>query len=900
MLEDSYRFSAATVLRDLRVQRDQGLEGQAVRRRRAEFGSNALPSAQKRHPLWQFFDRFRDALVLALLAGALVSLALGRWTDALIILVALLLDATLSFVQVRRTERTLSKLKEFVQPSAVAFRSGLRRKIPARDLVVGDIIEIRAGERVPADARLISVSGLRLQESTLTGEANDIEKSTVPLRKRVPLSNRHNMVYMGTSVVNGSGLAVVIATGTRTEIGKIAQILRTEPSPPSPLQRKLQQTGIMIGTGVLLAVGTLLVAGLFLGQDLVTLLLTATTLIVSAVPEDLTMILTIALTVGVTRILKKRGVVRSLASGETLGAATVICTDKTGTLTRGMMQVEALDFLQGTAIGQGNSRPADLLLNPLYELALIGLVLSSNAQRVTHRNGRVSYAGMATDRAGLAFAEELGFSQARLRRAWQQRGAISFSPQWKYRATLHDHPTQSTRYLFVVGAPEILLEHSSHMLNADAEAVLITSAGRFDVTQQLSNQAGTGRRLVAVAARRNVALEDIQHDDIHDLLYLGLLTINDPVRTEAPAVVRRTLAAGIAVKIVTGDHPETARAIGRGVGLMSDDVITSEDLEHVSDTELHDLVEQTTIFARITPLDKQRIVRALQSRGHVVAMTGDGINDAVALKSADIGVAMGSGTDVAKQAADLVLLDDSFATIVAAVYEGRVLRDNVRKVIAFLLATNSAEVAIFFVSLLAGLPLPLLPAQILWINLVTDGTSDIALSLEPGERAVMQRRPEDPSAPLITSRMLAQIIYAGFVLTVGAMLLYWYLLERTGADLDYARTMVFTFVAFSSLISVWSFRSLKESIIRRGILGNIWVPVSLLVSISLQLFALYLPPLQRIFGTLPLTLRDWGVIIALSLLTLVVVDSGKIFLRILWQHGQSAPANAASASLART
>jgi Ca2+-transporting ATPase len=452
----------------------------------------------------------------------------------------------------------------------------------------------------------------------------------------------------------------------------------------------------------------------------------------------------------------------------------------------------------------------------------------------------------------------------------------------------------------VVGAPDILLTRSSRVLNAQDEPIAITSEKRFELAERLQQHAALGQRLVGVAVRRNVSLDRIQHEDIGDLLFLGVLGITDPVRADVPGVVAQTLSAGIAVKLITGDHPQTAAAIARTVGLPAEEVITSDDLDHLNDEELRQVLQTTSVFARITPLDKQRIVRALQDQGEVVAMTGDGINDAVALKSADIGVAMGSGKDIAKQAADLVLLDDSFATIVAAVYEGRVLRDNLRKVIAFLLATNSAEVAIFFVSLVTGLPLPLLPAQILWINLVTDGTSDIALSLEPGERDVMQRKPEDPRAPLISAQLLGQIVFAGLVVTAGAMALYWHALSVRGIDLTHARTLTFTFVSVASLLSVWSFRSLRESLWRRGLWGNTWVPVSLGVSLSLQLLAIYVPPLQRFFDTVPLNRQDWLCIIVAALITLIIMDFRKTLLPRLWKHLRAGRETGGKTSLAPT
>jgi len=891
MVEEAYLSAVPKVLQQLRVQAEQGLGSAEVRRRRRQMGANVIAKGQRRHPLWLFAERLSDALVLVLVGAALVSIVFGRLGDALIIGAAILLDGCMYFAQMWRTERILEKLREQVQPVATVVREGRRRQIPSQELVEGDIIEWRAGERVAADARLIYTSGLRVGEAALTGESDDVLKMPARLTSRTPVANRRNMVFMGTSIGAGSGTGVVVATGARTELGKIAQVLKTTKPSPSPLTRKLQSVGRQIGVAVVAIVILLSVTGLVLGQSLVETALTAITLVVSAIPEDLTLILTIVLTVGVTRILRHKGAVRELRAGETLGAATVICTDKTGTLTQGVMQAESLDFLQGARI---------TVLTPvreaLQQLALIGLALASDAHRIVggEKGGKIAYIGSATERAALSFVERCGLRQSELRGQWKLRDAISFNPRWKYRASLHDHPTRSARYLFVTGAPEILLERSSKALNKASEVVALTSARRFKITEKMTAAAEQGWRLMAVAVRRNVTAREITHDDVQDLLFLGVLTINDPIRQDVRGVIRETRGAGIAVKLVTGDHAETARVVAREVGIMTKEetIITGEDLQRLSDPELQEVVEQTAIFARVTPLDKQRIVRALKARGQVVAMTGDGINDAVALKAADVGVAMGSGQDIAKEAADLVLLDDSFSTIVEAIREGRVVRDNLRKVMGFLLATNAAEVAIFFVSLLIGMPLPLLPAQILWVNLVTDGTSDVALALEPAERGVMKRPPEDPSDPLLGQQLLWHIVFTGAAVTLATAGVYWYMLTYLAVDLAYARTMAFTFISIVSLLSMWSFRSLNESIFRRGFWGNLWVPVSLIISASLQVSAVYVPGLQRFFGTVSLSLADWALIIVAALVTIVIIDMRKLFIRfqgwVIPQHKQLA------------
>lgn len=871
-MEEAYRQSAKTVLHSLRVVAPEGLSAREAKNRLVQHGLNELPHAKRTRLLILFFDRFRDLLVIILLLAGATSLLLGNVEDAIIIAIAITLDATLSLIQSWRTEKTLVQMRKQVEDTITVVRDGSPKQIGSKYLVPGDIIEFRAGERVPADARVIRASGLKAQEAALTGESSDVAKDTRPLTRALSVADRRNMIFAGTTIVSGNGTAVVVSTGTRTEFGKIAQILREQRSPTTPLRRKLQRTGLHIGWAIIGATGILSGIGIVRGDSLLETFHTAITLIVSAIPEDLAMILTIALTVGVRRILKQGGIVRRLNSGETLGAATVICTDKTGTLTEGNMRATGLHFFQGDTLDEF-ARPKE----DLHTLAYVALSLCTDAHRVGTKGN--TYIGSATERTALSFAEAAGFSQPELRRTWRQRDAIAFNTKWKYRATLVDHPTLSTQTLLVMGAPDVLLERSIEALDERNTPSELTDKHRAALQEKIEALANQGKRLVAVAARRNLSQQDLEHNDIHNLLFLGVLAITDPIRREVPSAIALTQAAGVSVKLITGDHIATAGAIARQIHLpvTPETTITGQRLQAMSDQELSEALTRLTVFARVEPLDKQRIVRLLQQQGHVVAMTGDGINDAVALKGADIGVAMQRGSDVAREAADLVLLDNSFATIVAAIKEGRVLRDNIRKVIAFLLATNAAEVAIFFVSILFGLPLPLIPAQILWINLVTDGTSDIALSLEPAESNVMNRAPEHPNAPLLDRHLLGQIIFSGIIMTISTVSVFGYVMKM-GGELQYARTMAFTLLAVTSLISVWSFRSLKQMIGKRGIWQNPWVIVSMTFSLALQMSAIYVPSFRRFFDTVPLSLTDWLIIISVALVSVAVIDLRKLIL----------------------
>lgn len=877
VLDDAYLKPGTAVLDLFSVDANQGLSNLEAQRRLQAVGTNEIPRDEPWVILRFFTDRLRDVLVLILLVAAIISILLGHASDAIIIGLAIAIDVGLGVTHVWRTEHTLRRLREEVQSTVTVVRDGRSTLISSVQLVPGDIIEFRAGQKIPADARLLAASGLRLNEAALTGESQDAEKRTAALASRTPVSNRVNMVFAGTVVVNGTGKAVITATGTRSEFGKIAQILKAEKSPPSPLRRKLQALGIRIGWIIIGATAVLSSIGIATGASPAETLRIAITLIVSAIPEDLTVILTLALTVGVARLLKRGGVVREVAAAETLGAATVICTDKTGTLTRGEMTAVRLDFLQGTVLPVALTEMSALPRDPLHQLALIGLALASDAHRTAP--DRLEYVGSATERSSLAFAERFGLEKSQLQHQWRQRDELSFDTQWKYRASLHNDPRHGTQTLFVAGAPDVLLEHSSQILDRHNQPTELTAALRFRRHRTIAALAGEGNRLLAVAVRRHAHMRELKRADVDGLLFLGVLVIQDPIRPDVSAALREAQAAGVRVIMVTGDHEATARAVARAVGLPAheDTALSGELMTDMSDAELRQRIPSVTIFSRVTPLDKQRIVRALQAHRAVVAMTGDGINDAVALKVADIGVAMGSGKDIAKDAADLVLLNNSFSTIVAAIREGRVIRDNVRKVVAFLLSTNAAEVAIFFVSLLLGLPLPLLPAQILWINLVTDGTSDIALALEPAESGVMKRKPEDSNESLLHGQWTS-IAYAGAIMTAATMGLYWYLLRYLESDLAYARTMAFAFLAVASLLSVWSYRSLQQSMFQRGFTQNISIIFSAGFSALLQVGAIYLPGLQRFFGTVPLSGRDWLVIGAVAILTVLMIDARKVLL----------------------
>ena len=804
----------------------------------------------------------------------LLSFATANFVDGYIILTALAIDTTLSFLQLWRSEHIVQSLKKNLEKFSQVVRGGSLKKIPTKELVPGDIIHLRSGSSVPADARILTAHGLRTQESILTGEASEIVKEVQEISQKTPLGARKNMLYAGTFITGGSGIAVVTATGAKTEFGKIAEFTQTLASPPSPLRKALSKAGFYIGSAIVFSILLLGALQIFSGASLLDTLRTSLTLIVSAIPEDLTMVLTVVLSVGAGRILRAGGVVRGLSSAETLGTTSVLCTDKTGTLTQGNMQAVSFVPARGEALGASVAPESHALT-----MAYTGLALANDAYATTtnKKTSQKQYFGSATERAALSFVELARFSKANLQKSWKTKANIPFHSAWKYRAVSVSHPTNSSTYIFASGAPEQLLHSSSYAYTASTTPALLTSKTRHAIQQSINSYAKEGKRLLAITMKEHTG-STLTSQDVSQLVFLGFLVIEDPVREDATLAIKEMEKSGVHVKLITGDHIATARSVARTVGIPvgDDSIYEGETIHSMSDQELSDALPSARIFARVEPLDKQRIVRLLQDRGEIVAMTGDGVNDAVALRAANIGVAMGTGSDVAKDASDLVLANNSLTAIVSAIKEWRVIRDNIVKVITFLLSTNLAEILLFFFSFLFGLPLPLLPAQILWINLVTDGTSDLALSFEKEEGSVLSRKPRAGSGDIFQGKTLFDIFYTGILLTVAVMSLYAYLVYKEHSDLTYIRTMLFTLLSVSSLLSAWSFRTLTTFFLRPRTPFNVLVPISMLFSISLHLLVIYTPSLQRYFSTVALGSKDWTIILSISFVLLLLIDMRKI------------------------
>ena len=837
------------VVRALATDPERGLSSEEAERRLRRYGKNVLPRREGRSPLAILLGQFASPLVAVLIAAASVSFSLGEVREALAVLAILLLNALLGFFQEYRAERALLALQRLAVPRVRVLRDGRVALVPATELVPGDVILLEAGDVVPADARLIEAVDLAVEEAALTGESVLVEKAVDPVPEDAPLPERKSMVYLGTAVVRGRARAVVVATGPRTELGRIARMLGGVRRAPSPLERRLRALGRQL---TLLAAGVIalvVVLGLLRGEDVRTLFLTGVSLAVAAIPEGLPAVVTITLALGAVRMLKKNALVRRLPAVETLGSTGVICTDKTGTLTQNRMTAVRA-YVDGRVYELEPARP-----DPRLEALFLPLVLANAA-------------GDPMELALLRAAEELGLERDALLARWPKLAEVPFSSERKRTATLHRVPeagrpagVQGPFVLFVKGAPDVVLERASHLWTPDGPRPL-DDAARAELSAVHDRLAGEGLRLLAAAYRSLKAPPDRLEAAEEGLVFVGLVGLVDPLRPEVKPAIEECRRAGIRVVMVTGDHPRTALAVARQLGLEAPRVLTGRELDALDEAELARLAPEVGVYARVVPEHKLKIVAAWQRLRRVVAMTGDGVNDAPALKKADIGVAMGSGTEVAREAAEMVLLDDNFATIVAAVREGRRVYDNVRRFVLYTLSSNAAEIGAVVLAPFLGMPLPLYPIQILWINLVTDGLPGLALAVEREEEDVMRRPPRRPDESPLSGFVGRAAVFLGLGMTLASLLagaLYWH------AGREEWRTMLFSVLTFSQLANALVLRSFRTPIARLGWFSNPWLLAAVASSVALQLAVIYAPALQAVFHTAALPLGDLLFALALSL-----------------------------------
>ncbi len=872
----------------LRLETDAkaGLTSAAAEEKLKAVGPNELREKKGRGPLAIFLDQFKSLMILVLIAAAVVSGFLKEWVDAAAILAIVVLNAILGLVQEYRAEKSLAALRKLSAPSSKVVRDGSARIVPARELVPGDLIEVEAGDHVPADSRVFwHTSNFAVQEASLTGESTPVAKTDIALEeKEVPLAERANILYMGTSVVSGKARAFVVETGMSTELGRIAGLIQGIRKETTPLQRKLEQFSKMLVYLCFALVAMVFGLEIIRGGKLLDMFLTSVSLAVAAIPEGLPAVVTIALALGVQRMVRRHVLIRKLPSVETLGCATVICSDKTGTLTKNEMTVRAVwtsrEVYDVTGTGYdpaGEFRTAAGRVDPcerpdLIKALTVG-VLCNNAQ-LALQDGRSVVFGDPTEIAILSAAAKAGIWKGEEEAGYELLEELPFDSERKKMSIVRRADQDLTA--FTKGAPDLLIGDCTRILE-DGAARPLTEADRARIAAANDGFSDQALRVLAVAYRDLEAephaytAETIERD----LTFAGLVAMIDPPRPEVREAMAKCRTSGIRTVMITGDHRNTAVAIARELGFYGPDAraLTGEDVDRLDDGALDAVVEDVAVYARVSPEHKLRAVQAWKRRGEIAAMTGDGVNDAPAVKEADIGVAMGiTGTDVTKEVSDMVVTDDNFASIVAAVEEGRGIYDNIRKFIHFLLSCNLGEILVMFVTALVGLPVPLLPIQLLWVNLVTDGLPALALGVDPVDPKIMDRPPRKPDEPVITGARGWLIGLQGFLIaacSLGAFL-FVLLYEKEGIEL--ARTSALATLACSQLFHAFNCRSMRESLFKLKIFTNPQLVGATLLSFVLQLAVIYVPFLQPIFKTRALSPLDLGVMIAFSSLPLWVME----------------------------
>ena len=867
-----------------------GLNEKEAQERLGQIGPNQLSEGKRSSLFALFVDQFKDFMVLVLLAATLISGLLGEYTDAIAIIAIVILNAGLGFFQEVRAEKSLQALKKLTAPTAKVKRDGEWIKVDASKLVPGDIVALKSGDRIPADLRLIDTESLYVEESALTGESVPVKKHSEALpRPDVSIGDRKNMGYMGTMVVRGNGTGIVVSTGMGTEMGRIAHLIETTEVMDTPLKRRLEQLGKVLIVVALFLTAMVVVTGIYHGHDAYQMFLAGVSLAVAAIPEGLPAIVTIALALGVQRMIKRRAIVRKLPSVETLGCATVICSDKTGTLTQNKMMVTHIwaDQLLFQVTGNGYEPKGDIFLEKkkvniqkweslkrLMEIA----ALCNNASLIRkHKKGLLNQKnewelnGDPTEGALMVVAHKAGFEQNRLKREWERLKEYPFDSERKMMSVLVKH--SGKQFLYAKGAPDVLLNKCTHLL-VDGKVTPMTEAKRKKIMQMNEQLAAKALRNLAFAYREVKpsarSLTDCEAEQ--QLIFVGLTGMMDPPRPGVKEAIKQSRKAGIKTIMITGDHQATAEAIAselhikRGNGLT----LTGQDLYNMKDEEFIKVVNDVDVYARVSPEHKLRIVKALQKKGHVVAMTGDGVNDAPAIKAADIGIAMGGmGTDVSKEASSLILADDNFSTIVAAVEEGRNIYENIRKFISYLLASNVGEILIMFLAMLASLPLPLVPIQILWVNLVTDGLPAMALGVDPAEENAMSRPPRDSRESIFARGVGWKIVTRGLLIGLCSLAAFWIAYMETPENLVRAQTIAFATLVLSQLIYVFDCRS-QGTIFQRTPFDNPMLVLAVLSSAILLLGVIYYPPLGPIFHTVPLGLREWILVTVTSMMPVIL------------------------------
>ncbi len=880
-----YQLTSKEILQKLKTT-EKGLTSEEALERLSQFGANRLAEDERINRLKIFLRQFASPLIYILLIAGIVTIFFKEYIDASVIFFAVILNAIIGFIQEYKAEQSVRALKKMLVPRAKVLRDGIEREINSEELVPGDIVILYSGIRVPADIRIIHSVELKIDESILTGESLPVEKHYHPIKEEgLTYGDQKNMAFMGTIVVSGRARGIVISTGMNTVFGKIAKRIKEAETVKAPLQEKIIKFANAIGVLVLSASVLLFLAGIFIGETIKNMFMTAVAAAVAAIPEGLPVVVTIALAVGVARMARQNAIVRKLHAVETLGSTTVIGSDKTGTLTKNEMTVKIVYDGQHTyeVEGTGYEPIGSILHNGLpvnisekkhlIEVLRIGLLCNESSLFI--ENGEYRIEGDPTEAALIVSAIKGGLVPEDEKEKYRQLAIIPFESERGYMATLHIH--RGKKYLFVKGAPERVLNMSLQ----DSYGRRIEKSHVLEIANEFAKK---GLRILAFAYREvsenieEISCKEVEKcDAVTGLIFAGLQGMMDPPRPEAIEAIRGCKKAGIRVVMITGDHATTARAIGEMLGIVDSrsKVLTGKEIERMSDDELFEKVKDTTVYARVSPEHKLRIVEQLKRHGHIVAVTGDGVNDAPALKAAHIGIAMGkSGTDVAKEASDMVLTDDNFASIFHAVREGRIVFDNIRKVTFFLIPTGVASILSIIFAMLFNVPIPYVPAQILWINLVTNSLKDISLAFEPGEKNVLLRPPRDPKEGIMSRVLIERTILVGALISAGVVYNFISALQDN-ASLEKARTIAVTTMVFFQFFQAWNSRSEHESIFRINPFSNPFLFFSLLASFLAQLALIYVPFFQWIFRTEPITLLEWQKIILVAFSVIMVVEIDK-------------------------
>lgn len=879
-----YNLSVKKVLEILKTN-EQGLSDEEAKKRIAKFGPNKILREKPIAKSKIFLNQFRSPLVYILFFAGIISLILGENTDSFIIFLALIVNAIFGFWQENKSTQTLEKLKHFLKTKITVLREGKLKEVWEEEIVPGDIIVFYSGNKIPADVRLIESHNLKVSQAALTGEWLAVDKNKNKIAEDTPLAERSNMIYAGSLIERGWGKGVVVAVGQESELGKISLMIQKIKDEKTPLQKRMTRFSKTVGIFFVFICLGIFLGGILRKTDVLQMFETSVAIAVGGIPEALPITLTVILALGMERILKKGGLIKQLSSVETLGSTSVICCDKTLTLTEGKMSLTKIFSLEGNAsIKKVNC----LKEKKSFFLGLKTAALANQAY-IENQEGNIEdwiIRGSPTDQALLRGPLEAGLRLEELTRDLILIERIEFEPTYKYQAALYQIKGKENKFiLFISGEPEKLLRLSKNVVYSKGEKK-IKDKEKYYFQRKITDLSNQGLRIVGLAYKKisSSSLSGFSSDKIRllvkDLTFVGLVSLADPLRKGVKESIRLCREAGLTLVIATGDHKNTTRTLARELNykVKDDEILTGEQLDKLSDKDLLKIVSRIKIYARLEPRHKMRIVSAWQKKGKVIAMTGDGINDAPAIKKADIGLALGSGTEVAKEAADLVLLNDSFSTIVQTIKEGRVIIDNIRKSIAYVLSDSLTSVVLVgFARVIFGWPLPILPAQILWNNFIEDTLPNLSYAFEPAEGDVMKRKPEPPHHSIFTKEMKTLIFITGLIDQFIALFFFWILWGYLGLGLDYVRTMVFGLISLDTAFVIFSYKNLRKNIWQINPFSNKFLNISSLLVFVFFALAVYLPFLQKVLHTVPLLLKDWLILIIFSLISAGLIEITKYY-----------------------